>query len=137
MAYINQDTKKVIAAALKPILAKYGLKGSLSIRNHMTLVLTIREGSIDFFSDVIGDSSPRMADEYRKAGYIDVNPYHYERQFMGTSLDFLNEAFAVLNKGNWDKSDIMTDYFNVGWYVDLYIGKWNKPYKLTRAYITL
>jgi len=35
---------------------------------------------------------------------------------------------AVMNTGNWDKSDIQTDYFNVGWYVDVNIGKWNKPY---------
>jgi hypothetical protein len=33
-----------------------------------------------------------------------------------------------MNDGNWDKSDIQSDYFNVGWYVDVNIGKWNKPY---------
>jgi hypothetical protein len=35
-----------------------------------------------------------------------------------------------MNAGNWDKSDIQTDYFNVGWYIDVNIGKWNKPYTL-------
>jgi hypothetical protein len=32
--------------------------------------------------------------------------------------------------GNHDKSDVMTDYFNVGWYIDINIGKWDKPYKV-------
>jgi hypothetical protein len=35
-----------------------------------------------------------------------------------------------MNMGNHDNSDIMTDYFDVGWYVDVNIGLWNKPYIL-------
>jgi hypothetical protein len=23
----------------------------------------------------------------------------------------------------------MTDYFDVGWYIDINVGKWNKPYQ--------
>jgi len=26
----------------------------------------------------------------------------------------------------------MTDYFNVGWYIDVNIGKWNKPYVIEK-----
>jgi hypothetical protein len=33
-----------------------------------------------------------------------------------------------LNTGNHDNSDSQTDYFDVGWYVDVKVGKWNKPY---------
>jgi hypothetical protein len=25
----------------------------------------------------------------------------------------------------------MTDYFDVGWYIDIKIGKWDKPYNFT------
>jgi hypothetical protein len=34
---------------------------------------------------------------------------------------------------NHDNSDIMTDYFDVGWYVNIYVGKWNKPYNVKAA----
>ena len=34
MAYMNQEKKAVIAAALKPILKKYKLKGSLRVHHH-------------------------------------------------------------------------------------------------------
>lgn len=32
---------------------------------------------------------------------------------------------------NWDKSDIITDYFNVDHYVDIEIGSYDKPFKNT------
>jgi hypothetical protein len=35
-----------------------------------------------------------------------------------------------MNAGNHNRSDAMTDYFDVGWYVDVNIGKWNQPYIL-------
>ena len=35
-----------------------------------------------------------------------------------------------MNDGNHDRSDPQSDYFDVGWYVDVNIGKWNKPYTL-------
>ena len=36
-------------------------------------------------------------------------------------------------KGNkwYDKSDAMVDYFDTAYYVDINIGKWNKPYVFT------
>jgi len=33
-----------------------------------------------------------------------------------------------MNEGNHDNSDIMTDYFDVGWYISVRLGKWDKPY---------
>jgi hypothetical protein len=33
--------------------------------------------------------------------------------------------------GNHDRSDIQTDYFDVGWYKSVNIGTWNKPYEVT------
>ena len=31
-------------------------------------------------------------------------------------------------EGNFDNSDPQSDYFSVGWYTDINVGKWNKPY---------
>jgi hypothetical protein len=38
-----------------------------------------------------------------------------------------------MNNGNWNNSRIEVDYFDVGWYIDVNIGKWNKPYKHIEA----
>jgi len=35
-----------------------------------------------------------------------------------------------MNIGNFDKSDAQTDYFHVGWYMSVNLGKWDKPYIL-------
>jgi hypothetical protein len=66
----------------------------------------------------------------RKNQSIDVNPYWFKEHFSDKSLNFLKEIFTAMNEGNHDRSDIQSDYFDVGWYVDVNIGKWNKPYEV-------
>lgn len=139
MAYFNQERKKERAPAIKAILKKYGVKGSLSVNNHSTFVLNIKSGSIDFIENFIktdaklihgGKMSQDRIDYIRKEQCLDVNPYWYQEHFSGKALNFLKEIFAAMNNGNHDNSDIQTDYFDVGWYVDVNVGSWNKPYTL-------
>ena len=33
-----------------------------------------------------------------------------------------------MDVGNYDNSDVQTDYFDTGWYIDINIGSWDKPY---------
>ena len=122
MAYMNQEMKATIAKNLKPVLKKFGVKGTLSVSNHSTIVLTLKSGKIDFFADY-GDR-----EDARKFG-IDVNPYWFHEHFTGKSKQFLTEAFNALKSANWyDESDIQTDYFNTAYYFRINVGKWNKPY---------
>lgn len=118
MAYMNQEKKATIAQLVKPILKKYGLKGTLSVNNHMTIVLSIKSGEL--FWDVDGR-------------YDDVNIYHLDSNYTGKELECLEELKEALNFNNHDNSDVMTDYFDVGHYVDITLGKWNKPYEYTGA----
>lgn len=53
MAYMNQETKAKIVAAVKPILKKYGIKASFGVRNHSTIVVNIKSGSIDFIGNFV------------------------------------------------------------------------------------
>lgn len=139
MAYMSQERKKSLTPAIKAVLKKYGVKGTLAVNNHSTLVLNIKSGSIDFIENFIqtdgeGISARRMSqdqiDYIRKNRSLDVNPYWYKEHFSGKAKAFLSELLPVMNNGNHDNSDIQTDYFDVGWYVDVNIGKWNKPYVL-------
>ncbi len=114
MAYMNQEKKAKIAARIKPILKKYGMKGSLAVRNHSTIVLNLKSGKIDFGGD-----------------NIDVNPYWFHEHFEGKARKFLTEAFAALKSADWyDETNAQIDYFNTAYYVDVNVGKWNKPYQL-------
>jgi hypothetical protein len=137
MAYVSQERKQSLAPAIKAVLKKYGVKGSLSIRTHSSLVLTIKSGKIDFVENFIETDSKVLhgrkmsqdqIDHIRKNQSVDVNPYWYHEHFSGKAKDFLKEVLAAMNKGNHNNSDAMTDYFDVGWYVDVNIGRWNQPY---------
>jgi len=126
MAYMNQEKKAVIAAKLKPILKKYGVKGSLSVRNHSSISLTLKSGAIDFFEDY-GDR-----EDARKFG-IQVNPYWFHDHFSGKSKAFLAEAFDALKSADYyDNSDAMTDYFDTAYYYGINVGKWDKPYQFVK-----
>ena len=137
MAYMSQEKKAKISPKIKAILAKYKVKGSLAVRNHMTLCLNLKSGSIDFIANsnkVCGNSPYQVASGFKPStsGYDQVNPYHFKDHYDGKALAFMQEVFAAMNEGNHDHSDIQSDYFNVGWYVDVNIGKWNKPYLLAK-----
>ena len=138
MAYMNQERKQKIAQALKPVLAKYKVKGSLSVRNHMSIVLTLKSGAIDFIGNsnrVCGNDFYQVSRGFKSndTGYDQVNPYHYQSHYDGVAKEFLTEAFKALKAADWyDESDIMTDYFNTAYYVDVNIGKWDKPYILEK-----
>jgi hypothetical protein len=119
MAYFSQERKKEMAPKIKALLDQYGMKGSLSVRNYSTVVLTLKSGPIDFGQDEHG-------------GHLDVNVYWINEHYTGRAREFLSKAYKILMTGNHNNSDIQTDYFDVGWYVDIDVGKWNKPYINTK-----
>lgn len=113
MAYMNSEKKAIIASNLKPVLKKFGVKGSLSVDHHSSIVLTLKSGKIEFGSD-----------------RQQVNPYWFHEHYDGVAKEFLTEAFAALKSAGWynnTRSEI--DYFDIAYYVDINIGKWNKPYQ--------
>ena len=132
MAFMSQERKSKIAPAVKAVLKKYGVKGSLAVRNHSTLVLNIKSSPIDFISNFNEvNSNKNYNNRFQPAkGNISVNPYWYKEHFSGKALEFLSEVLPALNDGNHDRSDIQSDYFDVGWYVDVKVGAWNKPYEV-------
>jgi hypothetical protein len=136
MAYMNQERKAKITKMLKPILAKYKVKGSLSVRNHSTIVLTLKSGAIDFIGNsnrVCGNDFYQVQRGFKPttSGYDQVNPYWFQDHYDGDAKAFLTEAFKALKSADWyDESNAMIDYFNIAYYVDINIGKWDRPYIL-------
>ena len=137
MAYMNQEKKAKIAIALKPILKKYNVKASLSVRNHSTIVLTLKSGSIDFIENYIKTDSQGMSGrkmlqdqiDYIRKNSLDVNPYWFQEHYSGVAKEFLTETFQAMKSADWyDESDAQVDYFNTAYYVVVNIGKYNKPY---------
>ena len=135
MAYMSQERKSKIAALIKPILKEYGIKATLSVCNHNTICLNIKSGAIDFienYNNIHYDTKNQYGDMFvPEHGYIPVNCYHLKNYFNGKALDFIEKCNKMLNMGNHNNSMAEIDYYDVGWYVDINIGKWNKPYIVT------
>ena len=118
MAYVSQADKKALAPAIKAVLNKYGMKGSIRVRHHSTLCVTVKSGAIDFSEYMRGEA------------YIDVNPYWIDQHYAGIARDFLNELLDAMKGPHYfNNDDAMTDYFSRSHYTDITIGTaWNKPY---------
>ena len=135
MAYMSQEKKAKIAPAVKSILKKYGMKGSLAVCNHSTLVLNIKSGKLDLignYNKTVGAQPGGFRLGSPATESLDVNPYWFKEHFTGKALSFMTEIFKAMNVGNHNRSNSQIDYFDVGWYVDVNVGRWNKPYILEK-----
>ena len=116
---MSQETKKKLAPGIKKVLAQYGVKGSISVDNHSTLVVTLKSGEIDFKADSVKDF------------FYQVNTYWIDDRYVGKARCFLNRLVEAMKGDIWfDKSDAMVDYFNTAYYIEINIGRWNKDYEV-------
>jgi hypothetical protein len=132
MAYMNVEKKRKIAELVKPILHKYGVKGTLSVHHHSTLVLTISRGKLDFIGNY-NETGVANRGHWSRGfdpanNSIQVNTHHTDSHYSGKVRDFFNEVIAAMNVDNWDHSDIQSDYFSCGYHISVNVGKWDKPY---------
>ena len=135
MAYMSQEKKASLAPGIKAVLKKYGMKGTIGVRNHSTLVCNVSEGPLDVIGNMYEIAMTRPESFYAHYGApkplnIEVNPYWISENYSGKVLAFVQELKDAMDVGNHDRSDIQSDYFDVGWYVCISIGKWDKPYQL-------
>jgi hypothetical protein len=136
MAYVSKEKKAAIKVELDKVLKGTGIKYSLAVDHHSSIVLTISKGPVDFISNFQEQQNSsnfwdKSSDAPKAITYIDVNPYHYQNNFTGKTLELVAACIKALNLNNYNNSDSRYDYFDVGHYVHMNIGKWNKPYELT------
>lgn len=67
-----------------------------------------------------------------KTLYKQLNHFYImeDNQLTDTAKEVLVKVKEWANEENYDNSDAMTDYFDVGYYFRLDIGKWDKPFEL-------
>jgi len=135
MAYMNQDKKKIIKAALDKVLKPRGIKYSLRVRDNMAIHCTISAAPVDF----LGNFAAKSANKYppisgRPWDYLPVNLYWIREHFTGEAAEILSEAAEALKAaGYYDKSEAQIDYFDTAYYMHLNIGQYDKPFKLLKA----
>jgi hypothetical protein len=139
MAYVSQEMKKELSPAIKAVLKKYGMKASIAVKNHMTLVCNIKSGKLDILTsaqrgnDRIAERQGR--ESYQVGNYLQVNTSwiddHYDDE--GVRSFLLELKAAMEGKNFFCDDDMMTDYFHRSHYIDINVGQWNKPYQLEVA----
>jgi hypothetical protein len=134
MAYVTQEMKKEIAPKVKEILKANGLKGSLKIYHHLTLVLTIKSGSIDFISNYNETAAKKYSGPFDftpAQDHIGVNEFHVNKSFSSKAAEVIEKLIKALKGPDFfDHSDSMTDYFHCSHYIKINIGDYDKPYEL-------
>lgn len=140
MAYITkaeiQEKRKQVNALCK----LYGVSATVSGANTSSVTVTIRKGKIDFLANHVDTVKAHWvtndqqindnAEWHAKRGYFNCNHYYLDRQFSEEVLEFLEKLLVILKIGHYDNTDVMSDYFECAWYIDIKIGQWNKPYLL-------
>lgn len=137
MAYMSQQTKKDLTPNIKLVLKKYNMKGSISVKNHSTIVVNLKSGPIDIISDAnrlrkkYSERHDRPFYEIDK-GYFQVNPFHIDKDHSGQSAKFLNELVNAMKGADYFCEDqIETDYFHRSHFTDINVGGgWKNPYQL-------
>jgi hypothetical protein len=136
MAYIKASETRAIKARLVKAFPKF----KFSVRNgdNSSVSVTIVSGPVRF--DTTAEYKEEAARRYPEfinvnpekkgpADHIQLNHYYLENY---DNSETLKEMYAIINDGNYNNSDIMTDYFDVGFYVNMSAGAYNKPYEVTK-----
>lgn len=119
MAYMNQTKKSEIAALLKAVVPA-GWKYSLAVRDLSVLVMTIRSAPVDL-----------IAATYPGRNDVTVTRVTCEIMKDRDLAATFEKILSALNTGNYDRSDSQSDYFDVGHYVYLKVGHWDKGFKVS------
>lgn len=126
MSYISA---KDVQAIRKELKAAYpNLKFRVRKDRCSAVYVTIVSGDIDF-SDIFTDE-----------GYAQINQYHLgnygvHQQMFQNIVDIVKTAPARgegywKDRGWYDNSDSMSDYFDTAYYFYISVGSWNAPYVL-------
>lgn len=136
MAYVSVEMKAKLAPKIKAICKKYGVKASIAVRHHSTLVLNISSSKIDFIKNYNETVSQR--NDFRANGFcevkddLQVNTCWAHEHFSGKAKKFFEEMIPAMKGPDYfDDSDSQVDYFHTSHYLDINIGRWNKPFKVT------
>lgn len=125
MAYASKEQKVMIVAGLKEVMPK-GWKYSVAINHHTSFVLTISKAPVDLIK-IAKDKGYHAMDNH-----VQLNAQCLGKHFVGTEVaDVFAKIQKVMFSANYhDNSDSMTDYFDVAYYVDVNLGKWNKGFEV-------
>ncbi|MBU2790048.1 hypothetical protein HF288_06305 [Acidithiobacillus caldus] len=134
MAYVTKELKAKVQKKLKAIMPK-ACKWSISGTGRGRLSLNIWVADEDLIGAVNRHNQkmhewhgwiiPEKPLTHVDLGGASIRDVDFGRRWNG----ILAKAWEAMNEGNWDRSDVQTDYFDVGWYCAINLGTWDRPFQ--------
>jgi hypothetical protein len=126
----DKEIKTEVLNKIKPILKKKGLKGTLAFPDgrRMCLTLKVNEETAKWFWE--GRQTTYFDDSKWEESFLycykeDTIPCLVNETRYGTKNKeagtYIMEIGDALNLGNWDNSDVQSDYFDFGWLSEIRI----------------
>lgn len=117
-AYVSDEEVKQIREQIKPVLKKYGLRGTIRRENYSRIVLSVKSGGKlinEFYEEKFSSYNIRTSLHTFTAEEYDKYKMYQERQ---KEIDDIKKELekGLLLPTYRDNSDIMTDYFDVSYY---------------------
>lgn len=135
MAYIDTKDVKAIREALK---AEFGKDFKFSVtRDHYSGVrIAIMSGVANFYDGELDTTDKYSGRVYEFDGYAQINHYHLHHYgAYQTLLEKISEIAHTApglagGKKYFCEDDVMSDYFSRAYYVNIHVGRWDKPYEI-------
>ncbi len=113
-AYIRKGKIEQVKKDLKLTFPEFEF--SIIKPNYSSIIVYILSGPIQLTDDLYG--------------YEEVNHYNLKNQYRNNPevLGFLEKVYDIVNKGNYSKYYKKLDYLDIGFYINICIGQYDKPY---------
>ena len=69
---------------------------------------------------------------FLRQSFDDVDGYNNGMYLTRKAWNVLKRVVEIANSYRYDDSDAQIDYFDTNFYLDLEIGRWNKPFKVLK-----
>jgi len=123
MAYIRTEQVAEMRKALKLIIPKTW-KFSFTKSDHSSINLKILKSDVDLLK--MWNQRHPIGDPTRLCFCaLSVTNPNYSLYFTDEINSLFKQIAQIMSKGNFDHSDIMTDYFHIGWYAYIHIDTFN------------
>tara|TARA_R110000765_G_scaffold131250_1_gene229740 strand:+ start:223 stop:651 length:429 start_codon:yes stop_codon:yes gene_type:complete len=141
MAYINAAETKAIRKELKEKFPNHKFSVKIGAGN-LSVSVSVVEGPAFLQEEAQWNHVEEkfVAPDLNK-DHTSINEYwlenHYPKnaKFFKEVVDIIKTAPFKAGVGDlwFDKSDMMTDYAHIAYYIYLHVGQWNKPFQIKEA----
>lgn len=131
MAYITSNEVAEKRKKIKGLFpAKNGWKFSITRNKTSRIVCNVLKSPYDIRKFYLPGPKYQFTgiDTITDETNVSVSLFNIDKKYYGPARRDLSAIASLLDEGNYDKSDVMNDYFDVGFYVNLELGHYDKPY---------